>query len=61
MASGGILREVRRLIQYPSGCPVSDRELLERFCEHHDQTAFAELVRVELLSVFCAAITRETC
>src|SRR5262245_24414 len=44
-ACGGNRCEVRRLLQYPPGCPLSNRKLLERFCEHQDQTAFAELVR----------------
>src|SRR5262249_47080135 len=44
-AAGGILREVRRLIQHPNGGLLTDRELLERFSQHHDEAAFGGLVR----------------
>src|SRR5690349_16477853 len=44
-SSGGIVREVRRLIKHPSCGSPTDRELLERFSQHHEEAAFADLVR----------------
>jgi len=45
IASGDILREVRRFMKHPRGSAPADRELLERFSEHRDEAAFCELVR----------------
>jgi hypothetical protein len=42
---GGILREVRKLFQYPTPGSPPDHELLKRFWQHHDEAAFGELVR----------------
>src|SRR5262249_19071669 len=57
-SSAGILREVRKLIKHPS----CDRELLERFCQHHDETAFTELVRRHgaLVMRVCRRVLKQT-
>jgi len=44
-ASGNILREVLKIVKNPRDGLSSDRELLERFAQHRDQTAFGDLVR----------------
>src|SRR5690349_17052858 len=44
-AAVGIVREIRKIIKHPDSGGPSDRELLARFCRHHDEAAFAELVR----------------
>src|SRR5689334_18040514 len=43
--SNNILREVHRLFKHSSGSFLPDQELLRRFSQDHDETAFTELVR----------------
>jgi RNA polymerase sigma factor (sigma-70 family) len=43
--TGSVLEFLRGLVSAPQAGQTSDRQLLERFTRHRDETAFAELVR----------------
>src|SRR5262245_34181547 len=42
--TAGVLKQVIRSVAYADKAGATDRELLRRFAEHGDQTAFAALV-----------------
>src|SRR5438093_12291663 len=43
--TGILLRYLRKFVPEPALLGLSDRELLQRFAEHHDEHAFTALVR----------------